>query len=43
MSVTITKARPEDAGELLGLLKIIGGETDNLRSEEHTSELQSPY
>lgn len=30
MSVTITKARPEDAGELLGLLKIIGGETDNL-------------
>lgn len=30
MSITITKAIPEDAEELLELLKIIGGETDNL-------------
>lgn len=30
MSITITKARPEDAEELLELLKIIGGETGNL-------------
>lgn len=30
MSITITKAEPEDAKELLELLKIIGSETDNL-------------
>lgn len=29
-NIIIEKARPEDAGELLRLLKIIGGETDNL-------------
>lgn len=30
MNITITKAEPEDAKELLELLKIIGSETDNL-------------
>lgn len=30
MNITITKAQPSDARELLEVLKIIGGETDNL-------------
>ena len=29
-NVNIRKARPEDAENILSLLKIIGGETDNL-------------
>ena len=30
MNLTIEKARPEDAAEILDFLKLIGGETDNL-------------